>query len=543
MNLKSVKSFFEKYEFLIPLILFVLFLVFTLPGISWGAPDLWHPDEIVVRSIKAISGEWQFSQTNFDYPDLPQYVMFGLGKILIAFGQTKKGIIIGSRILSAVLAGLTVVLTYIITRRMGGSVYIAGLSGLLLICVTLMPHNARFAHNDTYLVFFIMLAVLFLINYKTTTQRGWLYASFLTVGMAASSKYNGSALVIVPLLIYIIEQRHALFKLSTLETLFISGALTAGGFFIGTPTALTSMSFYFRHMIPALLHTSNYLVGPDSVRGIIGQYAVLTNGMGLFLFLLFAVGFVWAVLICLKPKMLNINTKLDPPSSLLSIILLAILAMDLPIMSSYNYQLRFFLPLMLFLAITAAFFVQAMYEYAKEKNIWFTRSLTIALVLLVLYSFARNISVMLLFMNDARFSAGAYINSLPEGTTIEYTLYPPTIPNKHFKHKQDYPIYFVKVPGDPIPTSRSYIFNAGEIGLDERQTDYFVTDNFTYDRFSDPYICGNMPAECDFFKQLNTGQSNHYKQIAEFSYSLPPYLPQITVQFVNPVIRVYQRMP
>src|SRR6185369_2786055 len=168
MNSKPGKSFFEKYKFLIPLVLFILFLAFTLPGISWGAPDLWHPDEIVVRSIKAISGEWQFSQTNFDYPDLPQYVMFGLGKILIAFGQTKQGIIIGARILSAVLAGLTVVLSYLITRRMGGNVYVAGLSGLLLICVTLMPDNARFAHNDTYLIFFLTLAVLFLINYKRT---------------------------------------------------------------------------------------------------------------------------------------------------------------------------------------------------------------------------------------------------------------------------------------------------------------------------------------------------------------------------------------
>jgi hypothetical protein len=295
-------------------------------------------------------------------------------------------------------------------------------------------------------------------------------------------------------------------------------------------------------MIPALLHTSNYLVQPDSVRGIVGQYAVLADGMGLFLFLFFAAGFIWAVVICLMPKTLNINTKLDPPASFMSILVLAILAMDLPIMSSYNYQLRFFLPLMPLLAITAAFFGQAIYEYGKEKNIWFTRSLTTALALLVLYSFARNISVMLLFMNDARFPASTYINSLPKGTTIEYTLYPPTIPNKHFKHKQDYPIYFVKVPGDPIPTSKSYVFNVGEIGLDERQTDYFVTDNFTYDRFSDPYICDNMQVECDFFKQLNTGQSNHYKLIAEFSYSLPRYLPQITVQFVNPVIRVFERI-
>ena len=52
-----------------------------------------------------------------------------------------------------------------------------------------------------------------------------------------------------------------------------------------------------------------------------------------------------------------------------------------------------------------------------------------------------------------------------------------------------------------------------------------------------------MPAECDFFKQLDTGQSAHYKLIAEFSYSLPPYLPQMSIDFVNPSIRIYERIP
>ena len=68
-QVKAAASFLVRNDFLIPLTLFILFLAFTLPGMSsWGA---WHPDEIVVRSIKALHGEWQFSEINFDYPDLP----------------------------------------------------------------------------------------------------------------------------------------------------------------------------------------------------------------------------------------------------------------------------------------------------------------------------------------------------------------------------------------------------------------------------------------------------------------------------------------
>jgi hypothetical protein len=89
------KTLLEKYEFLIPLALFMLFLALTLPGISWGAPSTWHPDEIVVRSIKALfDPEYHFDEVNFDYPTLPQYVMYGLGKLVLGLGYGEKEILI-----------------------------------------------------------------------------------------------------------------------------------------------------------------------------------------------------------------------------------------------------------------------------------------------------------------------------------------------------------------------------------------------------------------------------------------------------------------
>ena len=55
----KLKNLFEKQEWIIPLGLFILFLALTLPGISWGAPSIWHPDEIVVRSINALFEGYQ----------------------------------------------------------------------------------------------------------------------------------------------------------------------------------------------------------------------------------------------------------------------------------------------------------------------------------------------------------------------------------------------------------------------------------------------------------------------------------------------------
>ena len=532
----------KKFDIIIPLVLLAIFLGFTLPGISWGAPSTWHPDEIALRSIKALHGEWQFSEINFDYPDLPQYTMYWLGKIVLGLGQTDREALIAMRVLSALLAGLTIVLTYFIARRLNGSVDVAALSGLLLICVNALPHNGHFAHNDTYLLFFVTLTVLLLVNYQNTGLRGWLYASFLTVGMAASSKYNGIALVVVPSLLYLFHHGRSLIKLQlqALEILFISGGLTFLGFVAGTPKALTWMSFYFKRMIPALLHTGNYARQPDSVRGIIGQYSVLADGSGIFLFLIFSAGFLWAIYHMIK-SLLKKETQ-DPGSNRFVIPLLAILAMDLPIMISFNYQMRFFLPLLPMLAILSAFLIDQLQSITAENNRSLKYLLDIVLGAVIIYSLTGNISVMLLFLNDARKPASAYIASLPVGTSLEFTYYPPSIPLQHFSRNHSYPLYFSKSPNDPLPTSPYFEFNVGEIGLDDRQTDYLVTDNFTYDRFSDPYICASVQVECDFFKQLNTGQSNHYKLIAEFSYKLPPYLPQINIAFVNPVIRIYERI-
>ena len=535
----------DKYEFLIPLLLFIVFLALTLPGISWGAPATWHPDEVVVRSIKALfDPTYRFDEDNFDYPTLPQYVMYGLGKVVLGLGYSEKDVLVSARVLSAILAGLTILLTYLLARRVGASVYVAGLSGLFLICVSELEHNGRFAHNDTFIIFFTTLAVLCVIEYFNKRNKLWLYGSFLAVGLAASSKYIGGSLVILPLAIYLLGQRKNLRRdpLPITETLFISAALTFLGFAAGTPKALFWMTYYFKRLLPALQWQVAYGKQPDSPRGILGQYGVLTDGLGWPLMLLFGAAFLWAGYRVIKSHR---GQEIKPTSQhgTFAILLFAILVLDLPMLFSYNYQLRYFLTLMPPLAILAAFLVEAIYTRAQQMDKKVYPTLVIVGVsVIALYSLARIISLMLLVVHDARIPASAFVETLPKGTSLEHTNYPPVIPGNHFAREHNYPMYFVR-GGEPLPTSKKFDYNVGEIGLDQRETDYLITDSFTYERFKDPYICASMRAECDFFKQLDTGQSNHYKLIEEFSYSLPAYLPQIQVLFVNPTIRVYERIP
>jgi hypothetical protein len=471
--------------------------------------------------------------------------MFFLGKIILNLGKTDGDILVASRILSAALAGLTVVLTYLIARRIGGGVAVAGLSGLLLICVSEMSHNGRFAHNDMYLLFFTTLSVLCLLNYVHTHDRIWLYASFLTVGMAASSKYIGGSLVLAPLAVFLAEQRHNFKKkwFSIAETLFISTVITYLGFGLGTPKALFWMTYYFKRLLPTLQYQANYGHQPDSIRGILGQYSVMANGLSLALVLLFGAALVWTIW-----KVINAyragSISQEPQTKSFAIIALAILVLDLPMIFSYNYQLRYFLTLMPFLAVLSAFFIEHIYHQAKRteyKAYPIVVYLTVSVI--VVYSLARIISLMLLVMNDARIPASTFLKTLPPDTSLEHTSYPPSIPAGHFDREHNYPIYFTRDPDELLPENSRFKINDGEAGLDDRETDYLVIDSFTSRKFENQYFCTAMPVECEFFKQLETGRSDHYKLLKKFSYTLPPYLPQIDFEFINPAIRIYERIP
>jgi len=319
--------------------------------------------------------------------------------------------------------------------------------------------------------------------------------------------------------------------------------LTFLGYAIGTPKALFWMTYYFKRVFTALQWQVNYGHTPGSVRGFLGQYQVLFHGLGIVISLLFVSGFLWAcyqVIAALRDRTMT----RDSQTSTFSVLLLALVALDLPMMVSYNYQFRYFLPILPVLAIFSGFFVQRIYVEASQRNTAVYPNLVIAgTALIVLFSFARLLSVALLFMNDARTPAGAFINTLPAGTSLEHTYYPPDIPAGHFAREHNYPVYFIRNSNDIVPNDKKMKSNIGETGLDQRQTTYFVTDSFTSDKFKDAYTCSIMQVECNFFKQLATGQSDHYKLIAEFSYHLPAFLPQISVEYVNPTIRIYERTP
>ncbi len=542
-------DFLAKNEKLIPVLIFLLFLAASLPGVDWGVPALWNPDEMVWRVDSALHGELQFDVTepDFNYPSLPKYVMFGIGKIVYGMGFSSAKFIIAARLFSAFLGAACGVLIYYLARAIELPVTTSALAGLLYVASGEATANARYAHNDLYLQFFSVLCIYFAVKYQASKSRGFIHASFFCVGLAASSKFTGGSLLLVPLFVLIVMNWNDLRRnwIQSFGTLFLGGLLSFGGYALGTPKALFAPIYYFSNVIPALRRYPQYGFNSGSPIGLIGQWPVFQDAVGAFLYYLFIFCFIWfAVKLLLRG--LN-KTHMDGrQSQSILILVIAIIIFDLPFLVSINYITRYFIPFIPFLSVLGAFFIKEVIDLARNKNLNIVPSIVTVVVILGLsYSALRLVSTALLFLNDARIPASEYIATIRGyQNSIEYTLYPPIVDKKQFYGAaRNYPIYFVKYPTDVVPSGGKIQYNQGEQGLVERDADYFVVDSLTYNRLlENEGICRTIPVECDFFKKLIDGQITTFKLVEQFTYSLPPYLPQVTVRGVNPEIRIYERV-
>ena len=543
----KLNSFFSRFEFLLPLLIFVLFLTASLPGNDWGAPGLWNPDELIRRVDLALGGHQQFdvNEPDYNYPSLPKYVMYGIGLVTYGLGRETFAFFIAARSFSALLGALGGVMIYYLTRMIGANKRISLLAGLFYIASGVAVANGRFAHNDLYLQLFSILCVFFAIRYQYTGSMKWLYASFFSVGLAASSKYTGGSLILLPIAIYLFVHWREIPSswLTMAGKLIVGGLISYLGYGLGTPRSLIDPIHYFTNVFVALRNYPQYGFNSGAEIGLFGQWRVFQSAVGVFAYYLFIIAFIWFVfqLILWKAGKGSIESK---QAQGITVLIAAILIFDLPFMISINYIERYFIPFVPFLAILAALFVDEILRFASDRKLVIVQPVVATLLVIGLtYSALRLVSIALLFINDSRIPAGEYIDNIRGfQKSIEYTLYPPNVEKRRFMRAHNYPIYFVKYPGEVVPTGGRWEFNLGEQGLLERDTDYFVIDSYTYDRFYTVSVCETNPVECDFFKRLLADEVKTFRLVEAFTYDLPPYLPPVSISAVNPDVLIFERV-
>jgi hypothetical protein len=486
------------------------------------------------------------TEPDYNYPSLPKYLMYFIGSITYGLGRSSFAFIVAARIFSCILGGLAAVLVYYTARSIGANRWISMLAGLLYIVSGVAAANGRFAHNDLYLQFFSMLCLYSVIRFQYSQKTGWLLLSFLAVGMAASSKYTGASLVLLSVGVIVLMNWKTLFHnwLAWSGFLMAGGALVILGYGIGTPRILIAPVDYLSKAVPAAIRFSTYGFGSGTPTGFYGQWAVFHEAVGGFAYHLFLAAFTWFVVRLIAHR-LGRSAMEEARIPGVLILMTNIIIFDLPFLVSINYIPRHFIPFVPVFAVLAAFFVDDIFRLVSDPKLGFLQKAVSALMAVgIAYSALRLVSISLLFMNDARIPASDHIDGIRGyGKSIEYTLYPPIIEKKRFMRAHNYPIYFIKYEDDSVPTGGRIEYNRGEEGLLERQTDYFVIDSYTYGRFYTDSECAINVVECDFFKRLLAGDVASYHLVADFSYRLPTYLPQLTIASVNPDIKIYERTP
>jgi hypothetical protein len=427
----------------------------------------------------------------------------------------------------------------------GANKRISLLAGLLYVASGVAAANGRFAHNDLYLQLFSILSVFFTLRYLRSRSMIELYLSFFSVGLAASSKYTGGSLVLLPTVVYLLAHWRDISRhwLAMAGKLILGGLVSYLGYGFGTPMSLFNPIEYFANVFTALRNYPQYGFNSGAALGVFGQWAVFESAVGTFTYYVFVIAFLWFAvrLVLWKPGTGSLEAS---PAQGIPVLLAAVLIFDLPFMVSINYIERYFIPFVPFLAVLGALFVDEVLRFASERKLVIFHWAFITLLLFgFAYSALRLVSIALLFMNDSRIPAGEYIAEIRGyQKSIEYTLYPPNIEKKRFMRAHNYPIYFVKYPTDVVPTGGRYEYNLGELGLLERDTDYFVIDSYTYNRFYTESVCETNSVECDFFKRLIAGEVESFRLVETFEYRLPPWLPNVFISAVNPDVLIFERV-
>lgn len=511
--------------------LLIVSLLTNLWGIRWGLPGLWHFDEKLGQVLNMLEAG-TLSPPRFNHPSLPLYVMLITAKITQFLGGTTFSLI-AVRIISALLGTATIGLTYLMMRACRRDGVTALLAPLLATASTGLVITAHFATVDIYLTFFVTLSIWLLQLYVATGRRLWFLVAAVTIGLAASSKYNG-AILLVPAAISVLLIHRQQTLLALLTVLFAGAVLMALAFFVGTPFALLDTHRFVRDVVDVFSIQHHY-AGPAQI-GLIGQRAAFLDALGKPLAIIFLIGTVLAALITLR-ELISGDERNKNRARAILVVILVLIIFDIPISITTFYPMRFIVPMIPGLAVLTAISIQELWQLDGRPRWGILRVLVgVGLVGVLAFSYIRVIGIELLFINDARIAAGEWLaNGLPANSSVEYTRLQPNFPDGRYR-LQEFPYSIRRHPSDPVPLD-----DLGLAGVEMRRPDYLVVTSYMYWWYYDnPYFCELNLANCIFFRGLLAGKTA-YDQAAHFHYELPQWLPTVSTLFVNPDIYVFAR--
>lgn len=238
-------------------IIFIVALVLRFWGIWYGLPLQLNVDEPSLIS-GTIGLKESLNPGRFDWPSLYFYInaafyaVFALIKPILtavlkipddSFSPASFFLI--SRSLSAILGSLTVIVLFLIGRKIF-SYRVGMISALILTFLPIHVYESHLAKVDIAHTFFVALSVYFIWNiYKYGNLRSYILSGAM-IGIATSIKYNSFLLAISVVQAYFMRQAELTdmsflkryIDLKRIKYALIAGLLSVVLFFLGTPYAI-----------------------------------------------------------------------------------------------------------------------------------------------------------------------------------------------------------------------------------------------------------------------------------------------------------------
>ncbi len=272
---------------MIPLgIILLLALAIRVWGIASDLPYIYNPDEPnYINIIQNIFKTGDLNPHFFNYPSLFFYInslayipVYAIEKltglvqarsdllppISLAMGVTLSRMpatVILGRLVTIFFGVGTVGITYLTGSRLFGKTSIGLLAALMVALGPTNVQHSRYITPDTFVTFFALLAFLAsILVYQKGRIRDYILAG-LCVGLTASTKYNGSLVVLPLLLAHFLRHGKMGFKQ---PGLYLALLFCGVGFLVVTPYAILDLT---RFMADLKFEFSHYSAGHPGMEG------------------------------------------------------------------------------------------------------------------------------------------------------------------------------------------------------------------------------------------------------------------------------------
>ncbi len=280
-------------------------IVLRLWYIHWGLPDLYEEATPLVKSWNM----WNWGKPGFElnphffnYPALTFYLNFllqglqfflgfllGIYRNLASYGASMTSIVIPSRLLSVAFDAGTIWVTAQFIREQFDE-RTSLVTAALLALSPLLIEQAHYITVDTPLTFFTALSLLYIFRvFRSGNRISYLLAG-VSVGLAASTKYTGAALIPVFVAAHLMRKASASKAVRGLRQPNLWYGLSLSGivFFAANPFILSSYDEFIRDFSFEQFHVAYGHLGLTPGQSTLGYYSleVLPGMLGWPLFAL-----------------------------------------------------------------------------------------------------------------------------------------------------------------------------------------------------------------------------------------------------------------